>query len=219
MPTTRGKSGRKHRENRADRADRANHDNRDNRENRASRASGRFVLRIEPALHDVLRTAAAGAGLSLNDFCARSLAAAGSGMRVLEGAAQVVVRAIEQFGPSLTGVVAHGSWVRAEAADGSDVDVMIVVDRSVALTRALYRAWDADPVAIADRPVEAHVVQLPDPARPPSALWAEIAIDGIVLFERGLEVSRELIRVRRAIADGRLVRRVAHGQPYWTEVA
>ena len=46
--------------------------------------------------------------------------------------------------------------------------------------------------------------------------WPEIALDGIVLFERDVAVSRRLVAIRRAIADGRLVRRTAHGQPYWT---
>jgi hypothetical protein len=50
-------------------------------------------------------------------------------------------------------------------------------------------------------------------------VWAEAAIDGIVLFERGMRITEHLIRVRREIAAGRIVRRVAHGQPYWTEVA
>ena len=47
-------------------------------------------------------------------------------------------------------------------------------------------------------------------------LWPEIALDGIVLFERDGALSRKLVAIRRAIADGRLVRRTAHGQPYWT---
>jgi hypothetical protein len=50
-------------------------------------------------------------------------------------------------------------------------------------------------------------------------MWAEVAIDGIVLFERGLRLTEHLVRVRRDIAAGRLVRRMVHGQPYWTEVA
>jgi hypothetical protein len=50
-------------------------------------------------------------------------------------------------------------------------------------------------------------------------MWGEVAIDGIVLFERGLHLTLHLIRVRHDIAAGRIVRRMAHGQPYWTEVA
>ncbi len=52
-----------------------------------------------------------------------------------------------------------------------------------------------------------------------SGLWAEVAIDGQVLFDRCGWVHKHLIHVRRAIAAGRLVRRVVHGQPYWAEAA
>ena len=40
-----------------------------------------------------------------------------------------------------------------------------------------------------------------------SGLWAEAAIDGLVLFDRGGQMSAALTRVRR----------VVHGQPYWAE--
>ena len=52
-----------------------------------------------------------------------------------------------------------------------------------------------------------------------SGLWAEVALDGLVLLEREWSLSEHLARVRRAIAAGRLVRRVVHGQPYWRETA
>jgi hypothetical protein len=50
-------------------------------------------------------------------------------------------------------------------------------------------------------------------------VWGEVAIDGVILFDRDLRLSSCLNRVRRDIAAGRIVRRLAHGQPYWTEVA
>lgn len=52
-----------------------------------------------------------------------------------------------------------------------------------------------------------------------SGLWAGAAIDGQVLFDRDGSVSEHLLRVRQAIAEGRLVRRVVRGKPYWTESA
>ncbi|MCY4188977.1 MAG: hypothetical protein OXD30_10890 [Bryobacterales bacterium] len=52
-----------------------------------------------------------------------------------------------------------------------------------------------------------------------SGLWAEVALDGIVLWDRDWKLSAQLARIRRRIAGGRLVRRVVHGQPYWTEAA
>jgi hypothetical protein len=40
-----------------------------------------------------------------------------------------------------------------------------------------------------------------------------------VLFERDFRISSKLVQVRHDIVSGRIVRRIAHGQPYWTEVA
>jgi hypothetical protein len=179
-------------------------------------APGRFVLRIAPALHERLRAQAREAGISLNDYCARKLTATGCEP---SNAAAVVERAQDVFGKGLVGVVAFGSWVRGDAGSGSDVDVMVVLQAAVALTRALYRRWDEQPLTWGGYPVEAHFVHLPQPGDVAGGVWAEVALDSVVLFERQLLVSRALSAVRRHILSGRLVRRVVHGQPYWTEVA
>jgi hypothetical protein len=42
-----------------------------------------------------------------------------------------------------------------------------------------------------------------------------VALDGIVLFDRNLRVSRFLAHVRDLVADGRVQRKVTHGHPYW----
>jgi predicted nucleotidyltransferase len=132
----------------------------------------------------------------------------------------VVERAADVVGPSLVGVVAFGSWARGQAADTSDIDLLVVVDPSFELTRSVYRRWDEQPpLAVDGRPVESHIVRLPVSPSRVTGVWAEVAIDGIVLFERGLRLSSYLADVRRAIVAGRMARRVVHGQPYWHEVA
>jgi len=178
-----------------------------------TRASGRFLLRIDPGLHAALRAAAQAAGLSLNDYCARKLAAPGGDPA--GPATAVVARAAAIHGAALIGVVAYGSWARGEATPDSDVDALIVLASDATLQRRLYLAWDEAPLAWAGLRVEPHVVRLPDLDEPPSGLWAEVALDGIVLHDPGLTVSRHLARVRRRIAGGELARRDAHGQPYW----
>jgi hypothetical protein len=182
-------------------------------------ASGRFVLRLSPGLHAALRHAARAAGVSLNDYCVRKLAAPSGNLAAISGAPAVVEQAAELFGDELLAVVAYGSWTRDEATAASDVDILVVVDAGAPITRALYRRWDARPLAWDGRPVEPHFVRLRGRDEGASGLWAEAAIDGIVLFERGLDVSRRLAELRRDVLAGRLVRRMAHGQPYWSEVA
>ncbi|MFN8544401.1 MAG: toxin-antitoxin system HicB family antitoxin [Candidatus Binatia bacterium] len=182
-------------------------------------ASGRFVLRLPPALHATLRRAAQDAGISLNDFCVRRLALPLGSPSLSTGASEVVGRAAELFGERLVGVIVYGSWARGEAADSSDVDVLVVLSAGARLSRTLYRAWDEKPVRWDGRPVEPHFVVLPPAGERAGAVWAEVALDGLVLLERDLLVSARLVQVRHDILSGRLVRRFAHGQPYWAEVA
>ena len=117
------------------------------------------------------------------------------------------------------GIILHGSSARGDARTTSDVDVLVVVERTLSLTRALYRAWDGVPIAWNGRAVDAHFVHLPDDPRHAGGVWCEAAVDGILLHDIGGRVDETLRAIRRAIADGHLVRRHAHGQPYWTVAA
>lgn len=184
--------------------------------------SGRFVLRIEPTLHATLREAASRSGLSLNEYCARKLA--GGGLGGTEPAWKAVGRASSVLGDDLLGVVVYGSWARDEATELSDIDVLLVVDPRRPIIRDLYRLWDEKPVlwnrgADPERPrrVEPHFVHLPPVGEVPSGTWAEVALDGIVIFDPALVVSRRLVDIRRSIVDGDLIRHEIHGQPYWVE--
>lgn len=177
--------------------------------------SGRFVLRIEPELHAALRQAAQDAGLSLNEYCARKLAAPGNrGAGPFE---EAIRKVSTTFGEQLVGVVAYGSWARDELAEKSDVDLLVVLSPDLAITRELYRAWDAAPLHWGAHPVEPHFVHVPDDDARVTGSWAEVASEGIVLFERGFELSRLLARIRRRILARHLMRRRAQGQPYWVE--
>lgn len=175
--------------------------------------SGRFLLRIDPGLHATLRTAAAQAGLSLNEYCARKLA--GGGVGYGDPGWQAVERAAAVAGGSLRAVAVYGSWARGEPMESSDVDVLVVLGSSMPINRGLYRRWDEEPVHWEGRRVEPHFVHLPLPGHPPSGTWLEVALDGIVLFDRNLILSRRLVELRKLILDGSMERREVHGQPYW----
>lgn len=179
--------------------------------------SGRFVLRLEPEHHAALRDAAEASGLSLNEYCVRKLAA--PGVSVSGPAAGAVRKAMEAVGDDLLGIVAFGSWIRNEMTGSSDVDLLVIVQGAVPIRRWLYRRWDEAPLFWEEHRVEPHFVHLPSGDDDISGLWAEAAVDGAVLFERDLRVSRRLAEVRRAIADGRIVRRESHGHPYWVRAA
>lgn len=183
-----------------------------------SAKSGRFVLRMPPALHAELHSAARSAGLSLNAYCVQQLerpdlTAVSDGEK-----SSLVAHARAVAGEALLAVVLHGSWVRGDASAASDVDALIVVDPSLPLNRDLYRAWDAQPITWRGRRVDPQFVHLPEDGQI-SGLWAELALDGVVLYEIDWKLSAHLARIRRSIAEGQLVRRVVHGQPYWRETA
>jgi len=179
----------------------------------------RFLLRLPATLHRRLTARAGQLGLSLNEYCVRKLGGPEAVGLAEPAALAIRARAEAVVGAQLVGIVIHGSFARGEAGTASDVDVLVVVEPSQALTRALYRTWDGDALSWAGRPVDAHFVHLPaDPARA-GGVWCEAAVDGIVLHDPEGRVEPVLRRIRRAIADRRLVRKRAHGQPYWTEAA
>lgn len=179
----------------------------------------RFLLRLPSPLHRRLAARAAAHGVSLNEYCVRQLAGPESAAVSDPSGLAIRARADSVAGSRLAGLVVHGSWARGEARMSSDVDLLVVVERRLPLTRALYRAWDLAPLARQGRPVDAHFVHLPDDPDRASGVWCEAAIDGLLLYDRDGRVDAALRRIRRAIADGRLVRKHAHGQPYWTVAA
>lgn len=176
----------------------------------------RFLLRLPSGVHRQLTARAAALGLSLNEYCVRKLGGPDPGMLPHADGLHLRARAEAIVGPHLVGIIAHGSSARGEARTSSDVDVLVVVDRALPLTRALYRRWDEIPIAWQGRRVDVHFINLPPASDRAGGVWAEAAVDGVLLHDTDGSVDTTLRGVRRAIADGRLVRKHAHGQPYWT---
>lgn len=179
----------------------------------------RFLLRLPAALHASLAAGAARRELSLNEYIGRRLAGVETHPAVEAVAAVVLARAREVVGDALVGALLHGSWARGEARTDSDIDALIVVDQSLPLTRHLYRTWDERPLSIEDRAVDVHFVHLPVTIARAGGVWCEAAIEGRLIADRAGQVEDTMIELRRAIADGRMVRKHAHGQPYWTVAA
>jgi len=177
------------------------------------------LVRLPTALHRELVDAAAARGLSFNAYCVRRLHGPATAEDTLALRTLVVDRARSAFGDRLTGVLVLGSWARGDAAGSSDIDVLVVIDREVPLTRELYRAWDRAPLAWNGRAVDAHFTHLAAPGAAPTSVWCEAAVDGLVWYDPSGAVVRRLGEVRRAIAEGRVVRGTAHGQPYWKGAA
>jgi predicted nucleotidyltransferase len=188
------------------------------------KASGKFVLRLPPGLHERLRGMARGLGISLNTLCVRLLigatepATAGSeALSALQTSCLELVAAFAgQARIRVLGTVLFGSAARNELRPGSDIDLLLVCDRGVPLARTLYTTWDLlAPGGDRDREVNAHFVHLPRTVEEAGSLWLEAAVEGVIAGDETGQVERFLQELRRAVASGRFVRSVVHGQPFW----
>ncbi len=183
----------------------------------AKRLSGRFVLRVASELHAAAKRRAVQLDISLNELCLRALNAylteePSAKAAVRHAEADLAHRVQEHLGDSLMGLILFGSMARGEARDGSDIDLLIVVRRELALSRLLYSQWDS---TFTNDRLSPHFVHLPLTLSQAGSIWFEVAIDGVLLFEKVKDISNLLAEIRRAMAAGRLVRKKAHGQPYW----
>jgi predicted nucleotidyltransferase len=180
-------------------------------------AAGRFLLRLPTDLHQRLRREALRRGVSLNGLCVSLLDRATQLTPAAGDWAPWVETATSLFGADLVGVVLFGSVARGEQREGSDVDLLVVLGRAIAITRSLYRRWDeARP---GDERVNPHFVHLPPPGAAPSSLWIEVALDGLVLHDPRGDLAPCLSALRRALALGVVRPGMAHGQRYWVHGA
>ena len=115
--------------------------------------------------------------------------------------------------------VVFGSWARREMGESSDVDLLIVVEDWQKVDRGLYRLWDESPVTWDGHRMEPHFVHLPGTEDRLTGLWAEVALEGVLLFDKDFRISVRLVEFRKDIAAGRALRRRMHGRSYWVEVA
>ena len=102
-----------------------------------------------------------------------------------------------------------GSRARGDAGPLSDVDLLVVVDAALPIARSLYRVWDQ---SLAGAPalqelgasVNPHFVHLPRSCAGNSgdgggSLWLEVALHGIVLWQRTWELSRVGLEMRASV--------------------
>lgn len=182
--------------------------------------SGKFVLRVGPELHARLCQEARTRNLSLNEYCVRMLRGEIVDARFVSlGLDQEFLESlIDAFPARPIAVVLFGSVARGEDTAASDIDLLIVFDRGVPITRSLYRGFD-ETVDISHfrYPANPHMVSLPESPGDCGSLWFEVALDGVVLWEDGSKVSRFLRSVRQFTSGGGITRKTAYGHPYWVK--
>ena len=175
--------------------------------------SGKFIVRIPKPLHLALKLEATRRGCSQNDLCVSRLALPSAVEALPSHIAKPVHFLAELAGARLAGIVLFGSWARGDNTDASDIDILVILEAGTKISRDLYRDWEAWDSA--DAQIEPHFVALPTLEERVSGLWAEVSLDGIIVFDRDLTVHRYLQHVRHLIAAGKLTAKRAHGQNYW----
>jgi predicted nucleotidyltransferase len=194
---------------------------------KSERAS--LMLRLPSSLHLQLKSDARSAELSLNRHCLALLggkAGGGAGRRapralslgssstrpgnVLKELSSAVLLAL---GKNLEGLVLFGSFARGQETARSDIDLLVVLSDGVKLDRDVYSRWRFG--RFSGHEVAPLFVRIPAEGRRIGGLWFEVALEGIVLFDRNLQVSRFLAQVRKLIAADGVRRMVTHGHPYW----
>jgi predicted nucleotidyltransferase len=187
-----------------------------------------LILRIPSSLHQRLKQDARAADMSLNQYCRALLSrrptdsfaeeapvtlTLGGGRSGWPASLQDLAAAVlETWGGSVEGLVLFGSFARGMQTANSDIDLLVVLDQSVTLDRDLYSHWR--PHRFEGREVAPLLVQIPGKGERIGGLWFEVALDGIVLFDRDLHLSRFFSHVRELVADGRVSRMLTHGHPY-----
>lgn len=176
-----------------------------------------FILRVSDGLHQALKAQSAAHGLSLNELCTRKLQQVS--LSHFDPQLALQVEKIIRLFPSETvlGLLLYGSYARGEQTAQSDIDLLLVLDSQTPLTRTLYAGLDA--IAEDLGKIEVHISHLPSVEGPLSSLWAEVALDGIVLYEKEAVLTRICQQLRRKIASGMYTRKSAHGQTYWVQRA
>lgn len=189
-------------------------------------ASGKFIIRIDPALHARLQSMSLKRHISLNRLCVEQIQAI-SGVGPSSGIGEVrfgipvgeLKTTLQEAGIRLHGCVVFGSAVRGELSEKSDIDLLLVLKAEETLTRDLYDEWrkkiEPHLKSKVTKEVSPQFVTLPNSPAESGSLWYEVAIQGSILWDEDNEVSRFLRQVREWIAAGNAQRKVSHGHPYW----
>jgi predicted nucleotidyltransferase len=186
----------------------------------------KILIRIPEKQHEALKEHAAGSRRSLNSVCvlaleaelARELSPTPVQRKRDPGAPVPLDSILAEFEPDLVGIVLFGSMARGSAGEHSDIDLMLILHARCHLNRDLYYRWDsfAKRAGVSQR-LSPHFCRLTDSEENAGSLWFEVAIEGVVLWEREWTVSRLLARLRHYMLENDVRRRLSYGVPYWVK--
>lgn len=187
-----------------------------------SKFSGKFVLRLPPDLHQILVKKSHQMEKSLNQVCLDLLsqknfvdthpAQASIWHHVYEHTFEPLKK---NFGKKLLGIVGFGSYAKGQQTESSDIDLLIILDASIPLTRSLYRWWDTHVHWISSTELNAHFIHLPRHIQNATGIWFEVAQNHHMLYQQKSKVAPFFKKAIGAIQKGQLRQYWSHGHPYW----
>lgn len=179
------------------------------------RCSGKFVLRVHPVLHARLRKKSGEWGSSLNQTCLKIIE---RGLEIRDGSHDRFMLALKnlkkQFRGHLLGLLVFGSHVNQQDFHSSDIDLLVLLDSKIKLSRTLYQIWD-DSCDDNLKPVmNPHFVHPPQ-NQPYGSLWLEAVKKHRVLFDKKSMLQNILDQIHSYVMMGQVSQKISHGQPYW----
>lgn len=127
-----------------------------------------------------------------------------------------VAASSQPLASAIVGMILYGSWARGEATEASDIDVLMVMEPTVPIRRALYTAVDA--IQGIDPRISLFLAHLPAEDVQPGDLWLDISLDGVILADTHGRIANTMDRIRQWIASGKVIRHDIHGQGYWVHI-
>jgi hypothetical protein len=174
----------------------------------------RILLRLPPHLHDAVKVRAESARTSINSLLERYIACGLQGSSTNLANSEMIDLATHEFGMKFLGLLLFGSQARGDAHDASDTDILMVVDDSIRIDRALYRVWDQR----MPNNVSLQITHLPTTPRDAGSLWLECALDARIVHDPTGRIADFLAQAKEYITSGNVVRRTTHGQGFWVPV-
>lgn len=168
--------------------------------------SGKFVLRISPEMHALLKEEANQKNISLNQIINLKLQ-----QKKLN-----TFKCIEKiFKKNLRGIVLFGSYVRGETRASSDIDLLLVLSDNIKIERGLYQIWDDKITPILGEKYSPQFSHLPPSIDSISSLWLEVGLEGEILFDPTGVIKKHIYKIKNEISSGKYIRKMTYGHPYW----
>jgi len=184
--------------------------------------SERFLLRLEPLLREKIARYAHQKKISINQAC-HTLLESGLNSEVDLKTEQSIVHDLQTLyqADDLQALILFGSIARGTATPESDYDLLLIFGNGTPIQRSLYKKFENAPLfenlmKSLGRELNIQCVHYPESENDVGSLWREVALEGRILWARDkLGVAQLLSSIRSSLLEGKSIRKMYHGQPYW----